>query len=126
MPGLVISFRAHIARVKFMSELTVQKFHPPMIEQDFAASADRTFWAKALFSCIAGSAAFFVAGLSISALSVLHLIAQSRFLAHSAIGLLFGAFVLMFLAAHCMDRRAAAEKVERMKKADRSGLAANH
>ena len=105
-----------------MSELTVQKFQPPVIEKDFAASSDRTFWANALFPCLAGSAICFFAGLSISALSAVHVITRSRFVAYSAIGLLFGAFILMFLAAHCMDRRDAAEKIERMKEAERYGL----
>ena len=93
-----------------------------MIERDLKASADRTFWAKALIPCVVGSATFFIAGLSISALSAFELIKQSRVLAYSAIGLLFGAFVLMFLAAHCMDRRDAAEKVERIAAAELSGL----
>jgi hypothetical protein len=105
-----------------MSELTVQKFHQPVINGDLQASSDRTFWANALFPCIAGSGACFIAGLSVSALSALHLITRSRFIAYSAIGLLFAAFVLMFLAAHCMDRRDAAEKIERMAEAERSGL----
>jgi len=122
MPGFVICLRAQLAARKVMSELTAQKFHPPVMQAGLATSSDRTFWAKVLFPCIAGSAACFVTGLSVSALSALQVITRSRFVAYSAIGLLFGAFVLMFLAAHCMDRRDAAEKLERMEKAKQSGL----
>ena len=122
MPGPVVYLWAAVLLVEAMRELTVQKLGPPVIERDFTASADRTFWAKALIPCVTGSAACFIAGLSISVLSAFELIAQSRRLAYSAIGLLFGAFVLMFLAAHCMDRRDAAEKIERITEAERTGL----
>jgi hypothetical protein len=52
----------------------------------------------------------------------LGLIATSRLLAYVTIGLLFSAFVLMFLGAHCMDRRDAAERAERIEQSRREGL----
>ncbi|PYT00501.1 MAG: hypothetical protein DMF63_08010 [Acidobacteria bacterium] len=85
-------------------------------------SARRAFWSAAIFPCFVGSAFFFVSGLGVSALTGFGLMSASRFLAYSSVGLLFFAFILMFLGAHCMDRRDAAEKEERIENSRRKGL----
>ena len=85
-------------------------------------SARRTFWTAAIVPCFTGSGATLAAGMILSALSWSGLVTTSRFLAYSTIGLLFSAFLLMFLGAHCMDRRDAAENAERREQSRREGL----
>jgi hypothetical protein len=58
----------------------------------------------------------------VSVLSWTGLITASRLLAYSTIGLLFSSFILMFLGAHCLDRRDAAERAERIERSRREGL----
>jgi hypothetical protein len=77
-------------------------------------SARRSFWSGLLFPCWAGSALSLLLGLGISLLSGAGVIGTSRSMAYMTISLLVAFFVLMFLAAHCMDRRDAAEKAERL------------
>ena len=97
-----------------MRELTLDKTR--LAEFKNASSSAGTFWAAALFPCVAGAAVCMLSGLAISGLSALGLISLSRFGAYSTVTLLFGAFVLMFLGAHCMDRRDAAERSERLER----------
>jgi len=87
-------------------------------------SARRAFWTAAIVPCFAGSAMTLVAGMIVSVLSWTGLVTTSRLLADFTIGLLFSAFVLMFLGAHCMDRRDAAERAERIERSRREGLIA--
>jgi hypothetical protein len=103
-----------------MSEILLKKdLRATRIE---LTSARRAFWTAAIVPCFTGSATSFVTGFSISVLTVSRLITGSRAVAYWAIGLLFSAFVLMFLGAHCMDRRDAAEKAERIENSRREGL----
>lgn len=85
-------------------------------------SALRAFWTAAIFPCFAGSGISFAAGMIVSILSWTGLIHTSRLVAYLAVGLLLMAFVLMFFGAHCMDRRDAAEKAERIEQSRREGL----
>ena len=85
-------------------------------------SARRAFWTAAIFPCFAGSAISFAAGMIVSILSWIGLIHTSRMVAYLAVGLLLVAFVLMSFGAHCMDRRDAAEKAERIEQSRREGL----
>jgi len=85
-------------------------------------SARRAFWTAAIVPCFAGSAISLSAGMMVSILSWTGLIHTSRLVAYLAVGLLMAAFVLMFLGAHCMDRRDAAEKAERLEQSRREGL----
>ncbi|MEO8041268.1 MAG: hypothetical protein ABI646_01545 [Acidobacteriota bacterium] len=102
-----------------MREITVSEGRVSSFNQ--RSSASRGFWTALLFPSIVGALVFLLTGLGISALSALHLITASRYMAYSAVGLLFGAFVLMFLAAHCMDRRDAAERSERIERSRQRG-----
>ena len=85
-------------------------------------SARRAFWTAAIVPCFTGSGVTLAAGLAVSILSWTGLIHTSRLVAYLAVGLLLAAFVLMFLGAHCMDRRDAAEKAERLEQSRREGL----
>ena len=87
-------------------------------------SARRAFWTAAIVPCFAGSAMTLVAGMIVSVLSWTGLITASHLLAYSTIGLLFSSFILMFLGAHCLDRRDAAERSERIERSRREGLIA--
>jgi hypothetical protein len=86
-------------------------------------SARRAFWSAAIVPCFAGSAVSFSTGLLVAFLSWSQIIVPSRRFAYVTIGLLFSAFVLMFLGAHCMDRRDAAEKAERLERSRREDVA---
>lgn len=66
--------------------------------------------------CFAGSAIALAAGMMVSVLSWSGLIETSHSLAYSTIGLLFSAFILVFLGSHCMDRRDAAERAEQIER----------
>ena len=85
-------------------------------------SQRRAFWTAAVVVCFAGSAFSLAVGLILSALTWTGLIPTSHLLAYSTIGLLFSAFILMFLGAHAMDRRDAAERTERLEQSRREGL----
>src|SRR4051812_4356787 len=87
-----------------------------------STSARRAFWSAAIVPCFAGSAVTLGAGMAVSINSWSGLIAPSRSLAYLTIGSIFSAFILMFLGAHCMDRRDAAEKSERLERRRREGL----
>jgi hypothetical protein len=102
-----------------MREMTVSEGRVSSFNE--RSSASRGFWTALLFPSIVGAVVFLVTGLGISGLSGLGLITASRSLAYSAIGLLLGAFVLMFLGAHCMDRRDAAERSERIERSRERG-----
>jgi len=85
-------------------------------------SARRTFWTAAMVPCFAGSGLSLAVGLTLSGLSASGVIHISRLVAYLAVGFLLAAFVLSFLGAHCMDRRDAAEKAERIEQSRREGL----
>jgi len=85
-------------------------------------SARRAFWTAVIFPSFVGSGIALAAGMIVSILSWVGLFHTSRLVAYSAVGLLLLAFVLMFLGAHAMDRRDAAEKAERIEKSRREGL----
>ena len=85
-------------------------------------SARRAFWTAALVPCFAGSAITLSAGMIVSVLSWTGLLTASSVLAYFTIGLLFSSFILMFLGAHCLDRRDAAERAERIERSRREGL----
>jgi len=84
-------------------------------------SARRSFWSALLFPTWSLAALALLLGLGISALSFVGIITPSRSLAYTSIGLLFSAFGLMFLAAHALDRRDAAEKEERLERVRQRG-----
>jgi hypothetical protein len=102
-----------------MREMTVSEDRISTFNE--RSSASRGFWTALLFPSVVGAIVFLLAGLGISGASGLGLINASRNLAYSAIGLLLGAFVLMFLGAHCMDRRDAAERSERIERSRQRG-----
>jgi len=102
-----------------MRELTVNKARISSFNE--RSSARRSFWTALLFPSVVGAAVFLLTGLGISGLSGLGLLTASRPIAYWAIGLLLGSFVLMFLAAHCMDRRDAAERSERIERSRQRG-----
>jgi len=103
-----------------MSEILLTE--DPRSAQIELTSARRAFWSAPILPCFAGSALVFVAGLGVSLFRAAGLIAGSRGTAYTAIGLLLTSFVLMFLGSHCMDRRDAAEKAERIENIRREGL----
>ena len=69
-------------------------------------------WSLLTLFTIGASAVCMLAGLSVSFLSWLSLITVSATVAYLTVGLLLGSFSLMFLAAHCMDQVAAADKAD--------------
>jgi len=105
---------------KVMREMTVKQSRVLGVAD--GPSASRKFWTALLIPCLAGGALFLLVGLGISGLTALGLITGSRVTAYSAVALIFGAFISMFLAAHCMDRRDAADKVERLERCRREGF----
>lgn len=85
-------------------------------------SARRTFWTAAIVPCFAGSGMALAASMTVSILSWSGLVHTSRLTAYFAVVALLAAFALTFLGAHCMDRRDAAEKAERLERSRREGL----
>ena len=107
---------------KVMREMTVKQSRVLGVAD--GPSASRTFWTALLIPALVGGAFFLLVGLGISVVSAVGLIHPSRSIAYSAIALIFGAFISMFLAAHCMDRRDAADKAERLERCRREGFKA--
>jgi len=93
------------------------------LPQTATASTDRVNFGRAgsgwlwlLLLAIVGSAACLLSGLGISILAVIGVLVPSPFLAYSTVALLLAFFLLVFVAAHCMDRLAAKDRSARMER----------
>ena len=94
-----------------MKELTLGQHL--VTTKDDTVRKTRTLWSILLMFASVGSGACMLAGLSISLLSWLGAIPVSAIFAYLTVGFLLSSLSLSILAAHCMDRAAAAERAER-------------
>ena len=87
-------------------------------------SARRSKWPVLLIICVFGGMTCLLTGLMISLVTALGLIRGSHIYAYITVAALLGFFILMFLAAHAMDRWAGEEKARRREEFQRRVLVA--
>ena len=100
-----------------MKSFTIEK--AAFIHEEPLQATSRSFWSTVLLLTALGSVACLVAGLLISLLTWVDLIPPTPYTAYLTVALLIGSFVLIFFAAHSMDRAAAADKAERIEFCER-------